>query len=539
MGAGLENGDRNFELSSGVQSYPMSTRLAIKPFDSGADIVIENLIKSILRVAHATPSIINANHSTFSLTTNREQNKNMFRAQQVRDPLHNLIEFGANQFEDAMWRVVQTSAFQRLRRVKQLGLSELVYPGATHSRFAHSLGVFQTARMLMKIVERHLGQTRWKPHQAEHALAAALVHDVGHGPFSHAFEAVGKRMNLPLADHERISDRLIREGEISQVLDAQLGSGFASNVADVIKQGPGSIYSAVVSSQFDADRLDYMRRDRLMTGTQHGAIDFDWLIANLEVGNVPFGVDDKMVGEVETFVLGPKALYAAETYVLGLFQLYPTVYFHKATRGAEKILGELLFQVMRLASNGDWKKTGLPNKHPLLTFAKSPHSLDQILALDDTVLWGALSFLTGASDDTIKCLAKRLRDRQLYKCIDVRELLRTKLGEDGEEDVVEQACQRVDAKIVEWLSSKTDVAPRIMTDKTEREPYKRFQESKGPLNQIRIKTSSGELVDLFKRSKVVAAISTFKLYRVYVSDDDARLFVEQTIIAEGNNGGVS
>lgn len=93
-------------------------------------------------------------------------------------------------------------------------------------------------------------------------------------------------------------DRLIRSGEISQVLDAQLGNGFAANVADVIKQGPGSIYSAVVSSQFDADRLDYMRRDRLMTGTQHGAIDFDWLIANLEVGSVPYGVDEKQIGEV-------------------------------------------------------------------------------------------------------------------------------------------------------------------------------------------------------------------------------------------------
>lgn len=461
----------------------------------------------------------------------------MFRAQRVRDPLHNLIEFGANQFEDAMWHVVQTSPFQRLRRVKQLGLSELVYPGATHSRFAHSIGVFHTARMLMKIVERHLGVARWKPHQAEHALAAALVHDVGHGPFSHAFEAVGKRMNLPLADHERISDRLIRDGEISRVLDAQLGNGFATNVADVIKQGPGSIYSAVVSSQFDADRLDYMRRDRLMTGTQHGAIDFDWLMANLEVGSVPYGVDEKMVGEVETFVLGPKAVYAAETYVLGLFQLYPTVYFHKATRGAEKILGELIFRVMSLSSNGDWKKTGLPNKHPLLNFAKYPDQLDRMLALDDTVLWGALSYLADANDEAINNLARRLRDRQLYKCIDVRERLRTKLGEDAKEEVVEQACQKVDAKIAEWLASKYDVAPRIMTDKADREPYKRFQESKGPLNQIRIKSSSGELVDLVKRSKVVAAISTFKLYRVYVSDDDARQFVDQTIDAEGSNGG--
>ncbi len=438
-----------------------------------------------------------------------------------------------------MWRVIQTTAFQRLRRVKQLGLSELVYPGATHSRFAHSLGVFHTARMLMKIVEQHLGEARWKGHQAEHALAAALVHDVGHGPFSHAFEAVGKRMNLPLADYERISDRLIREGEISQVLDAQLGNGFATNVADVIKQGPGSIYSAVVSSQFDADRLDYMRRDRLMTGTQHGAIDFDWLMANLEVGSVPYGVDEKQVGDVETFVLGPKAVYAAETYVLGLFQLYPAVYFHKATRGAEKILGELLYRVMSLAGNRDWRKTGLPKNHPLLTFAKDPNHLDNILALDDTVVWGALSLLSGASDETIQSLAARLRDRRLYKCIDVRERLRTKLGEDAKEEVVEQACQRVDARIAEWLASKTDVAPRIMTDRADREPYRRFQESKGPLNQIRIKTSSGDLVDLVKRSKVVAAISTFKLYRVYVSDDDARQFVEQTIGAEGRNGGAN
>jgi len=440
-----------------------------------------------------------------------------------------------------MWRVVQTGAFQRLRRVKQLGLSELVYPGATHSRFAHSLGVFHTARRLMKIVEAHLGESSLKETKAHHALAAALVHDVGHGPFSHAFEAVGKRLELPLADHERISDRLIREGEISEVLN-KLGSGFSSDVADVIKTGPGSIYSAVVSSQFDADRLDYMRRDRLMTGTQHGAIDFEWLMANLEVGSVPYGVDDKKVGEVETFVLGPKAVFAAEAYVLGLFQLYPTVYFHKATRGAEKLFGELLFRIVSLAREGGWRNTGLPSKHPLLMFAKDPDSLDRIVALDDSVLWGALSFLTEANDETVKDLARRLRDRRLYKCIDVRERLSINLGESANEEVIDQACQKVDARIVEQLASKTDLVPRIIIDRAEREPYKRFQESKGPLNQILIRTGSkggGQLIDLIKRSKVVAAIRTYKLYRVYVSDTESTQFVESTIKEEGINGGVS
>lgn len=460
----------------------------------------------------------------------------MFRSQRVRDPLHNLIEFAANEFDDAMWRVVQTGPFQRLRRVKQLGLSEFVYPGATHSRFAHSLGVFHTARRLMKIVEAHVGPAGFQETKAHHALAAALVHDVGHGPFSHAFEAVGERLELPLANHERISDRLIREGEIADVLN-KLGSGFSSDVADVIKTGPGSIYSAVVSSQFDADRLDYMRRDPLMTGTQHGAIDFEWLMANLEVGTVPYGVDEQQVGVVDTFVLGPKAVYAAETYVLGLFQLYPTVYFHKTTRGTEKLLGELLFRVITLAREGSAAKTGLPVKHPLVAFAKQPDRLDRIQALDDTVIWGALNFLVAAADDTVRQLAERLRDRKLYKCIDVRERLIAKLGSDADEGVVEGACEKIDIKISEWLSSQSDIAPRIIRDRAEREPYKRFQESKGPLNQIRIKTNGGGLVDLVKRSKVVAAISTFKLYRAYVSDPEATAFVEQTINSEGNNGG--
>lgn len=251
----------------------------------------------------------------------------MFTAQRIRDPLHNLIEFRANQFENALWGVIQTRPFQRLRRIRQLGFSDLVYPGATHSRFAHSLGVFHTARRLMWIIREHLGETKYRETLAHQALAASLVHDIGHGPFSHAFEDVGRRLKLKMADHEIVSDVLIRSGEVADALNL-MGSGFANDVANIItKAGPGDLYSAVVSSQFDADRLDYMRRDRLMTGTEHGAIDFDWLVANLEIGNVPSGVDEASLGNLETFVLGPKAVYAAETYVLALFQLYPTVYF--------------------------------------------------------------------------------------------------------------------------------------------------------------------------------------------------------------------
>ena len=307
---------------------------------------------------------------------------NEFRPQRIRDPVHNLIEFQADEFENAMWRVVETRSFQRLRRVKQLGFSDLVFPGATHSRLAHSVGVFHTARQLMKVIENHMGQRSFEPTPAHVALAASLVHDLGHGPFSHAFEEVGRRVGLQTADHEYVTDALIRNTELSEAL-RPLGSGFASDVADVIKRsGPGTLYDAVVSSQFDADRLDYIRRDRLMTGSEHAAIDFTWLVANLQVGEVDYGVDEQKVGTIKTFVLGPKAVHAAEAYVLGLFQLYPTVYYHKATRSAEKIFTELLVRAIALIQGGSCAQTGLPGNHPIVRFAKEPNNVENVLLLE-------------------------------------------------------------------------------------------------------------------------------------------------------------
>jgi hypothetical protein len=467
-----------------------------------------------------------------------------FRSQRIRDPLHNLIEFQADEFENAMWRAVQTRAFQRLRRVKQLGFSDLVFPGATHSRLNHSVGVFHTARQLMKVIENHMGQRNFEPTPARVALAASLVHDLGHGPFSHAFEEVGRRLGLQAADHEYVTDALIRNTEVSDAF-RPLGSGFASDVADVIKRsGPDTLYDAVVSSQFDADRLDYIRRDRLMTGSEHGAIDFTWLVANLQVGEVEYGVDDKKVGSIKTFVLGPKAVYAAEAYVLGLFQLYPTVYYHKATRSAEKIFTELLVRAISLVRDGSSEKIALPENHPIVRFSKEPDNAESILLLDDTVMWGALSMLSDADDKGVSELAVRLRDRRLYKCLDVRSRLAEHFDEesaglkDGSDEQsyeiterVDRACASINEKISEWVKGKGSDTPRILIDQAVREPYRRSQESKGPLNQIRIKTDDDELVDLGDRSRVVRAIKPFRVFRLYCAegDDEARSLMDRLI----------
>ena len=468
-----------------------------------------------------------------------------------------------------MWCVIQSSQFQRLRRIKQLGFSELVYPGATHTRFAHSVGVFHTARRLMEVIEKHLKRNNAFEETTAHiALAAALVHDLGHGPYSHAFEEVGKRLNLVMAHHEKVTDLLIREGEISKALNG-LGSGFATDVADLIKKsGPSSIYGAVVSSQFDADRLDYMQRDRLMTGAHHGSIDFDWLLSNLEIGTVQHGVDLEVVGEIDTFVLGPKAIYAAEAYLLGLFQLYATVYLHKATRGAEKIFTELLTRVITLARNDSTAKTGLSENHPLINFARKPEDLNCTLALDDSVIGGALSMMADADDRLISDFSRRLRDRKLFKCIDIRERLTQKLGskaleksrlpqnstpadpslqatkqgnftteEERRIDALDRACSAVEKRLVEFVNGNSGEIPRLLVDKAERSIYKLFEESKGPLNQIMMRPGDGvdKPIDVASISQVIKAIAPFKAFRVYMVEGDhkAKVFVNQIIEEEG------
>ena len=458
------------------------------------------------------------------------------RPQRVRDPVHNLIEFGTDQFEEVMWRVIQTPPFQRLRRIKQLGFSDLVYPGATHTRFAHCIGVFHTARQLMRIIQRELGarQFQFQDHQAQVALAAALVHDLGHGMFSHAFEDVGKTMGLEMAHHESVSDRLIRDSEVSDVFK-ELGSGFANDVANVIQSGrPGNLYNAVVSSQFDADRLDYMQRDRLLTGVQNSAIDFTWLMSNLEIATVGGGVDTDSLGDaIDTFVIGPKAVSAAETYVLALFQLYPTVYFHKTTRGIEKMFSASMSRVLELARNDNSDRTGLPGGHPLVEFATHADSLDHALALDDTVFWGSLPLLAHADDALIRDLALRLRERRLLRCIDLRERLLAAWPSGRAEAAkkLERPCERVAEILQSWSAEKSTTSPRILIDHAERDPYRRLQESKGPLNQIRTRTANGDILDLAEFSATVAAIEKFHLFRAYIDRDDteAMTIIEQTI----------
>lgn len=452
------------------------------------------------------------------------------RPQRIRDPLHDLIEFDTSRFEQMLWHVIQSPPFQRLRRVRQLGFSEYVYPGATHTRFAHSLGVLFNARRLMRNVKRHIGSDNFDQFRSEAALTAALLHDVGHGPFSHSFESIGKSLNLKYAKHEDVSDEIIRNTEVAEILD-NYTPGMSKQVADIIgAKAPGDVYSSVVSSQFDADRLDYMQRDRMMSGTQHSEIDLTWLIANLELDAVPFGVEEEKIGEIETFVLSSKAIFAAETYVVGLFQLYPTVYFHKATRSAEKVFFFLFERVFRLVQRGDVDLVGLSKANPIVAFAENPDSLQNALRLDDSVIWGSLAELCESKDALIAQLAVMLRERRLPKAIDLRTAVSRELGDEAPAEVIEKAVLLTRNSLNEWIDEQDAELPSIWIDTAQRVPYKEFQEDIGPLNQILIRHNGG-LVDLKEVSPIVDSIRPFKLDRAYVPfhDDGTAKKIDETI----------
>lgn len=351
-------------------------------------------------------------------------------AQRLRDPIHNLIVFRDDDDLTA-WNLISTEEMQRLRRIKQLGVSELVFPSATHSRLAHSIGVFHNARRLLDILKREIDLGRipgeFNKERARTALFAALLHDIGHGPFSHAFEEARKSLITDigrLKKHEKFTADLILDvdGEIFKILSE---SGLNPNeIADMITSDtPEDMYHAIVSSSFDADRLDYLARDRYFTGTGSGAIDIEWLMDNVRVSEIDFSPpdsDDSPESGTLSFCIGYKARDAAEDFLLSRYRLYTNVYFHKTTRGFEQLMS-LFFRQCAQSVERKGSISDLGSGHPLVGFfGLNGETLANYRSLDDTVVWGALHSVSSGGDSAMKDTADRILRRVRPRCLDIQ-----------------------------------------------------------------------------------------------------------------------
>ncbi|MEP7346892.1 MAG: HD domain-containing protein [Gemmatimonadaceae bacterium] len=243
----------------------------------------------------------------------------------IRDPLHNNIRLDALAI-----RLIDTRAFQRLRYVRQLGLAYLVYPGATHTRFEHALGTYHLAgRTLTALDER--GELRDIP-RTDVAIvrAAALLHDVGHYPFSHALEEIGA------PHHEEVARPLITEGEIAAALREAIMPDAPERVFELIRGVSTSPLQGLVSGSLDLDKIEYLKRDAIMCGVPYGEIDVDRLINSLTLVPSPSDATLRTIGVAE------KGLSALESLLFAKYQMYRNVYWHHAVRSATAMYKRLV-----------------------------------------------------------------------------------------------------------------------------------------------------------------------------------------------------
>jgi HD superfamily phosphohydrolase len=331
----------------------------------------------------------------------------------LRDPVHGLVAF-EGLVEPVVTALLDTREVQRLRRVRQLGLTSVVFPGAEHSRFAHALGAAHVmVRLLARLaeVEHDLPpEERIDAEASRDAVAAALLHDLGHGPFSHLFEEV-----MPGArHHEAWTVDVIRDDvtDVHRAL-ARLDAGMPERVAGLIEGRYRLGYLArAVSGTLDVDRCDYLLRDSHMTGVRYGIYDLDWLLRALAFGRAP---DGERVIAIE----GRKGLPPIEGFFLARHFMFQQVYHHKATRGAEALIRGLFLRLGELVRDG-----AAPEGTPLAMARAArgePMSLGDYLALDDSVLLHGFSQWADSTDATLRALAQAVVARRLPKTLPLPE----------------------------------------------------------------------------------------------------------------------
>lgn len=309
-----------------------------------------------------------------------------------RDPIHGNIAVK----DETIFGLIQSPEFQRLRRIRQLGTSFISYPGAEHTRFAHSLGVYH----LMNRVLAHLAEHRVEidPDERAMACAAALLHDIGHGPFSHLFEKVTGM------HHEAWVARIIAspESSIAHILadrDAAWPARIASFIRGAWEGRP--FLKELIASQLDVDRMDYLLRDSRMCGVTYGQFDLERLIQTLTV------VDGHLA-------LTDKGITSAEEFLLARYFMYWNVYFHKATRSSEVLLELALRRAVALVRAGEQGALGFlpPALEPVL--AGQDLTLAQYVALDETDVLYAIKRWAAAPDPVLADLSGRFLNRRLF-----------------------------------------------------------------------------------------------------------------------------
>jgi len=317
---------------------------------------------------------------------------NLNKKKIFNDPIYGFITLPYNIIFD----LIEHPYFQRLRRIKQLGLTHMVFPGALHTRFHHALG---TMHLMSKAIEvlRSKG-TKITEKEAQGVCIAILLHDIGHGPFSHALE------------HSLVSE--ISHEEISTFFMDALNKEFNGKLNLALKifrnEYEKKFLHQLVSSQLDMDRLDYLKRDSFYTGVSEGVISTDRIITMLNVKNDELAIEEKGIYSIEKFIIARRLMYWQ-------------VYLHKTVVSAENLLIKILKRAKDLAAQNvelfctPALKEFLYHKYDLAAFKKNPDLLKTFAELDDTDIMSAIKVWKYHDDKALSVLCKMVINRDLYK----------------------------------------------------------------------------------------------------------------------------
>ena len=386
----------------------------------------------------------------------------------INDPLYGFIPVKS----ELIFDIISHPFFQRLRFIKQLGLTDLVYPGAVHTRFQHALGA-------MHLMGRVLDNLRFKGVEISHdeyeaAQLAVLLHDIGHGPFSHALE----NSLLPGVKHESISYLLM------SLLNEEFNGALDLTLRIFRNSYPRKFFTQLVSSQLDIDRLDYLNRDCFFSGVQEGTIGVDRIILMLHVH------EDQLVVE-------EKGIYSIENFLNARRLMYWQVYLHKTTVAAERMLVNLIRRAQNLKRAGE----NVPASTSFDVFLKQtftveslknvPGALHAFGVMDDHDIWGAIKLWRNHKDRILSSLTGMITERKLFRIMLSNDPIKRSVLENIRTSVTKKyQILRVDAS---YLYSHGTVTNEAYTEG----------------EKINILTRSGELLDIAQASDLpnIKAIS--------------------------------
>ena len=380
----------------------------------------------------------------------------------LKDPVHSYIHI----HYEVIWNCLDSKEFQRLRRIRQLGGDFQVYPTAEHSRFSHSLGVYEIVRrMVTEIKSLCVELTEY---EKVCVMLAGLLHDVGHGPFSHAFEHVTNH------SHEEYTAKIILGNtELNAILRA-VSEKLPQDIVSIIQHThENDILNQIVSGQLDADRMDYLLRDSYFTATSYGQFDLERILRTMRVRKTAEGR--------KVIVVKYTGIHSVEDYIMARYQMYWQVYYHPVARSYEAVFIQLFNRLKDIFKDD---KDYFEDMKVLIPFLeKSEVSVDEYFKLDENSLLYCCALIQDKEDKIAADLARRLQNRKLFEYVDYNEenlaQIKNMLKESGLDDRYYLRIENIEASVYS--------------------PYKG--------RKILIEKLNGDIVALEKASTIVESIT--------------------------------